>query len=62
MNKGVHDVQTILYTERENETRCKKTKALLDAMPYFVESNHVFIIAVAHQHRRPDYWIEGNET
>jgi len=29
---------------------------------YSVESNHIFIIAVAHQHRRPDYWIERNES
>jgi hypothetical protein len=24
MNKGEHDEQTVLYTERENETRGKK--------------------------------------
>jgi hypothetical protein len=23
---------------------------------YSIEKNHVFIIAVAHQHRRPTYW------
>jgi hypothetical protein len=27
-----------------------------DATQYYeIESNHVFIIAVAHQHRKPDY-------
>ena len=25
---------------------------------YSIETNHLFIIAVAHQHRRPDYWVE----
>ena len=25
---------------------------------YSVESDHVYVIAVAHQHRQPDYWAE----
>jgi len=25
---------------------------------YSIEKDHLFIIAVAHQHRRPDYWID----
>lgn len=25
---------------------------------YSVESDHLYIIAVAHQHRAPDYWID----
>jgi plasmid stabilization system protein ParE len=25
---------------------------------YSVESDHIYIIAVAHQHREPSYWIE----
>jgi plasmid stabilization system protein ParE len=25
---------------------------------YSVESDHIYVIAVAHQHRDPDYWIE----
>lgn len=25
---------------------------------YSVESDHILIVAVAHQHRRPDYWID----
>lgn len=32
---------------------------------YSVESDHLYIIAVAHQHRKPDYWVErlhGTET
>ena len=24
---------------------------------YSVESDHIYVIAVAHQHRKPDYWI-----
>ena len=37
-------------------------KCLLHKFPYkllySIESNHIFIIAVAHQHRKPNYWIE----
>lgn len=37
-------------------------KCLLHKFPYklrySIESDHIFIIAVAHQHRRPDYWID----
>ena len=37
-------------------------KSLLHKFPYkilySIESDHIFIIALAHQHRRPDYWIE----
>jgi plasmid stabilization system protein ParE len=25
---------------------------------YSVENDHLYVIAVAHQHREPDYWIE----
>ena len=25
---------------------------------YSVESDHVYVISVAHQHREPNYWIE----
>jgi plasmid stabilization system protein ParE len=28
---------------------------------YSVESDHVYVIAVAHQHRKPDYWVERIE-
>jgi plasmid stabilization system protein ParE len=45
---------------------CEVRKCILHKFPYkllySIESNHVFIIAVAHQHRKPDYWIEKNEA
>ncbi len=28
---------------------------------YSVEEDHMFIIAVAHQHRKPNYWISRNK-
>lgn len=41
-------------------------KCLLHKFPYkllySIEGDHVLVIAVAHQHRKPDYWIEQNET
>ena len=37
-------------------------KCLLHKFPYKVlysiEPDHIFIIAIAHQHREPDYWID----
>ncbi|HET6527487.1 MAG TPA: type II toxin-antitoxin system RelE/ParE family toxin [Balneolaceae bacterium] len=40
-------------------------KCLLHKFPYnllySIEEDHIFIIAVAHQHRRPDYWIDRLE-
>lgn len=36
-------------------------KCLLHKFPYkllySIEQDHIFIIAIAHQHRKPDYWI-----
>ncbi len=25
---------------------------------YSIEKDHIYIIAVAHQHRKPNYWID----
>lgn len=37
-------------------------KCLLHKFPYkllySIEEDHIFVIAVAHLHRKPDYWIE----
>ena len=50
------------YPEAWSVERGDVRKCLLHKFPYklmySVESNHIFIIAVAHQHRKPDYWIE----
>ena len=29
---------------------------------YSIEDDHIFVSAVAHQHRKPHYWIERSET
>ncbi len=35
--------------------KCNKPSAGL--FVYSIESDHLFIIAIAHQHRKPDYWV-----
>ena len=41
-------------------------KCLLHRFPYklmySVEEDHLLVIAVAHQHRKPDYWVGRDET
>lgn len=41
-------------------------KCLLHKFPYklmySVEEDHILVIAVAHQHRKPDYWVGRDET
>lgn len=41
-------------------------KCLLPRFPYkllySIEQDHIHVIAVAHLHRKPDYWVERDET
>jgi plasmid stabilization system protein ParE len=41
-------------------------KCLLHKFPYnllySIENDHILVIAVAHQHRKPNYWVERDET
>ena len=40
-------------------------KCLLHKFPYkllySIENNHILVLAVAHQHRKPDYWVAHNK-
>ncbi|QFY91105.2 type II toxin-antitoxin system RelE/ParE family toxin [Magnetovirga frankeli] len=40
-------------------------RLLLSRFPYkllySIEANHAYVIALAHFHRRPDYWIERSQ-
>ena len=42
--------------------RAEVRRCLLPRFPYkllySIEPDHILIIAVAHQHRRPDYWVD----
>ena len=41
-------------------------KCLLNKFPYKIlyslEDDHIFIIALAHQHQKPSYWVERSEV
>lgn len=41
-------------------------KHLLHKFPYkisySIESDHIYIIAIAHLHRKPDYWVDRYKT
>lgn len=49
------------YPEAWSVERDDIRKCLLHKFPYkilySIEEDHIFVIAVAHQHRKPDYWI-----
>ena len=50
------------YPEAWSTERGDIRKCLICKFPYkllySIEKDHIFIIAVAHQHRKPDYWID----
>ena len=54
------------YPEAWSVERGDIRKCLLHKFPYkllySIEGDHIFIIAVAHQHRRPHYRVEHQET
>jgi len=53
------------FPKAGSEERGDIRKLLLHRFPYkllySIESDHILIIAVAHQHRKPDYWINRIE-
>ncbi len=53
------------YPEAWSVERGEVRKCLLHKFPYkllySIEEGHILIIAVAHQHRKPDYWIERHK-
>ena len=54
------------YPQAWSIERGEVRKCLLHKFPYklmySVEEGHILVIAVAHQHRKPDYWIGRDET
>ena len=49
------------YPEAWSVERGDIRKCLLHKFPYkllySIEKDHIFIIAIAHQHRKPEYWL-----
>ena len=48
-------------TERGEVRKCLMHKFPYKLM-YSVEEDDILVIAVAHQHRKPDYWVGRDET
>ncbi len=66
-------MKRIIFTklaERELEYAMRfyevESTGLLHKFPYkllyALEHDHIVVIAVAHQHRKPDYWADNSET
>jgi len=55
-----------MYPKAWSVERGDVRKYLLHKFPYnllySIEQDHIFIIAVAHQHRKPNYWVERNKV
>jgi len=54
------------YPKAWSIERGEVRKCLLHRFPYkllySVEEDHVLVIAIAHQHRNPDYWVGRDQT
>lgn len=52
----------VRYPAAWNVERGEIRRCLLQRFPYkvlySVEPDHIFVIAIAHQHRKPDYWVD----
>lgn len=47
-----------MYVKVRNDVRkCVVNKFPFNVL-YSIEEDHILIIAVAHHHRRPDYWVD----
>lgn len=58
-------LQIVEYPHAWSIERGDVRKCLLYKFPYkilySVEDDHIFVIAVAHQHQKPNYWVGRNE-
>ena len=54
------------YPQAWSVDRGDVRKCLLHKFPYkllySIEEDHILVIALAHQHRKPDYWVARDET
>ncbi len=58
-------LRIVEYPKAWSIERGEVRKCLLHKFPYklmySVEEDHILVIAVAHQHRQPDYWVGRDE-
>ncbi|HED00598.1 MAG TPA: type II toxin-antitoxin system RelE/ParE family toxin [Proteobacteria bacterium] len=56
----------IAYPQAWSIERGEVRKCLLHRFPYKImyslEKDHILIIAIAHQHRMPHYWVDRKKT
>lgn len=54
------------YSKAWSIERGEVRKYLLHKFPYkllySLEADHILVIAVAHQHRKPDYWVDRDQA
>jgi plasmid stabilization system protein ParE len=59
-------LRMVVYPEAWSIERGEVRKCILHRFPYkilySIEKDHLLIIAVAHQHRKPDYWVDRTKT
>jgi len=64
--KFKEEARKAAYPQAWSIERGDVRKCLLHKFPYklmySIEEDHVLVIAVAHQHRQPDYWVGRDET
>ena len=46
------------WTKEKNDVRRYPLHKFPYKILYSIEENYIYIIAIAHYHRRPDYWID----
>ena len=58
-------MRIVEYPQAWSVYRGDVRKCLLHRFPYSllysIEEDHILVIAVAHQHRRPYYWIDSGD-
>jgi plasmid stabilization system protein ParE len=59
-------LRLLKYPEIGSVVRGDVRKILLHKFPhklmYSIEKDQIFIIAIAHQHRMPDYWVDQGKS
>lgn len=52
----------LLHRERDGGYRRTNCPVFPYYLPYFIRHDKIIVLAVAHEHRKPDYWIQSGST